>query len=77
MSFTLAEVQAQLTAYKAASIAVAEGQSYSINGRTLTRGNMTEIRNAINSFLAMESQLLRRAAGQSELSVKLAKFTRG
>lgn len=77
MSFTLAEVQAQLTAYKAASIAVAEGQSYSINGRTLTRGNMTEIRNAINSFLAMEAQLLRRAAGQSELSVKLAKFTRG
>jgi hypothetical protein len=44
---TSAEAQAQLTAWLAASTAVASGQAYSINGRSLTRANAKEIREMI------------------------------
>ncbi|MFH2074948.1 MAG: DUF6148 family protein [Pseudomonadota bacterium] len=44
---TLAQAQAQLTAWLAASTAVASGQAYSIAGRSLTRANAAEIRNQI------------------------------
>lgn len=45
---TLAQAQAQLTAWLAASTAVATGQAYSIAGRSLTRANAAEIRNQID-----------------------------
>lgn len=40
---TLAQAQAQLDAWLAASLAVAEGQSYMINGNTYTRVNAEHI----------------------------------
>lgn len=74
MAFTLVEIQAQIAAYKAASLAVAEGQGYSINGRTMTRANLTEIRNALTYWTGLESDQLRVNDGQSGISYKLAKF---
>jgi hypothetical protein len=44
---TLVQAQAQLTAWLAASTAVASGQAYSIAGRSLTRANSREIRENI------------------------------
>jgi Flp pilus assembly protein TadG len=40
---TLAQAEAQLTAWLAADSAVAGGQAYSIAGRSLTRANAKEI----------------------------------
>jgi hypothetical protein len=45
---TLAQAEAQLAAWLAASTAVASGQAYSIAGRSLTRANAAEIRNQID-----------------------------
>jgi len=44
---TLADAEAQLAAWLAASLAVAKGQAYSIGGRSLTRANAKEIRDSI------------------------------
>jgi len=41
---TLAQAQAKLDAWMAADDAVAQGQSYSLGGRSLTRANAAEIR---------------------------------
>ena len=43
MSYTLAEAQEMLDAYKAAELAVLKGQSYTIKDRTLTRANHASI----------------------------------
>lgn len=37
-----------LSEFKAAMLAVATGQSYAINGRTLTRANLAEIQKTID-----------------------------
>ena len=44
---TLAQAEAQLTTWLAASTAVASGQSYSIGDRSLTRANAKEINDMI------------------------------
>lgn len=44
---TLAQAEAKLDTYMAAADAVATGQSYDINGVSMTRANLTEIHNAI------------------------------
>ena len=44
---TLAQAEARLTAWLEADAAVSSNQSYSINGRTLTRANAKEIRDNI------------------------------
>lgn len=44
---TLAQAEAQLALWLAASQAVAASQSYSIEGRSLTRANAAEIRQQI------------------------------
>ena len=36
-----------LTAYKRAALAIATGQSYEINGRSLTRANLKDVRSMI------------------------------
>lgn len=56
---TLAQASAQLTAWIAASTAVAEGQSYSIAGRSLTRANSREIRENIEYWDAKVQVLTR------------------
>jgi len=47
MAITLAQAQAQLDAWLAASLAVATSQSYRIGTRTLTRADAGEIRRNI------------------------------
>ena len=41
--YTLAEAQQRLEAWKAAELALATGQSYSIAGRSLTRVNLADV----------------------------------
>lgn len=47
MALTLTSAQTALDAWIAADLAVAKGQSYSMNGRTLTLANAKEIREQI------------------------------
>lgn len=47
MALTLTQAQTALDAWIAADLAVAKGQSYSMNGRTLTLANAKEIREQI------------------------------
>ena len=47
MALTLSQAQAALDAWIAADLAVAKGQSYSMNGRSLTLANTREIREQI------------------------------
>ena len=47
MSITLTQAQTALDAWIAADLAVAKGQSYSMNGRSLTLANTREIREQI------------------------------
>ncbi len=54
---TLAQAQAKLTLWMAADDAVANGQSYSIAGRTLTRANSAEIMKNINYWNGMVKEL--------------------
>ena len=44
MALTLIQAQTALDAWIAADLAVAKGQSYSMNGRSLTLANTREIR---------------------------------
>lgn len=62
---TLAQAQAQLDAYLAASTAVATGQSYEIAGRKLTRANLAEVNAAIKHWNAEVIALSRAAEGRS------------
>ena len=47
MSITTTTAQTALDAWVAADLAVAKGQSYSMNGRSLTMANVKEIREQI------------------------------
>jgi len=47
MALTLTQAQTALDAWIAADLAVAKGQSYSMNGRTLTLSNVKEVREQI------------------------------
>ncbi|MBL0318149.1 MAG: hypothetical protein IPP74_02420 [Alphaproteobacteria bacterium] len=47
MAVTLTHAKAALDAWLAADLAVAKGQSYSMNGRSLTLANSREIREQI------------------------------
>lgn len=47
MALTLSQAQTALDAWIAADLAVAKGQSYSMNGRSLTLANTREIREQI------------------------------
>jgi hypothetical protein len=47
MALTLQQAQSALDAWIAADLAVAKGQSYSMNGRSLTLANTRDIREQI------------------------------
>lgn len=74
MAITLSQASAQVSAWEAASLAVAGGQSYSINGRSLTRTNASEIREMLDYWLQMEIKLKRAANNESRVGVSIAKF---
>jgi len=64
-AISLIQAQDQLTAWLAASTAVASGQSYSIAGRTLSRVNATEIRQQVEFWESKVNQLRRLQSGRS------------
>ena len=71
---TLSQATAQVAAWEAASTAVAGGQSYSINGRTLTRTDAAEIREMLNYWIQMETRLTRGANNEPRTSISVANF---
>jgi hypothetical protein len=64
---TLAQAQAQLDAWLAASTAVSQGQSYSVAGRSLTRVNAGEINDQIKFW---NSWVIRLASGVGGIRVR-------
>jgi len=60
---TLAQAQAQLSAYLAAEAAVLDNQSYSIAGRSLTRANFADIQRGIEMWNQRVQSLTRAASG--------------
>lgn len=48
---------------------VQAGQSYSIDGKTVTRANLSEIRNAIKYWEAKVTQLKRKSKGKGRTRV--------
>lgn len=56
---TLAQAEAQLTTWLAASTAVASGQAYTMGERSLTRANASEIRKAIEFWDGKVQELSR------------------
>ncbi len=61
---TLAQAQAQLDTWLAASTAVSGAQSYEISDRKLTRADAREIRENIDYWQSKVSQLSTQAAGR-------------
>lgn len=58
---TLEQLKAKLAKYEEAEEAIIDGaQSYNINGRSLTRANLPEIRNAIAE---LEARIERKESG--------------
>lgn len=75
MAITLTAAQTQLDTWIAASTAVASaGQSYTINGRTLTRANAREIQQMIEYWSAKVSELEAKAAGRRRAAVFRPRF---
>ena len=74
MPVSLAQATAALTAWTAADIAVATGQSYTIGSRTLTRADADTITAKINYWSGVEAGLQRHAAGKPRTSFSQAKF---
>jgi hypothetical protein len=60
----LAEAEAALAAWEAALIAASRGQSYSIEGRSLTRADVGEIRRTIDWLENRIARLRRTATGR-------------
>lgn len=74
MAISLARATSQLNLWLDADASVATGQSYTINGRVLTRANATEITNKIQYWSKVEASLQRIANGESGINVSLARF---
>lgn len=55
--YTLSEAQEELAVWKAAKRAAATGQSYAIEGRSLTRQNLSEINAQIDFFAEVADAL--------------------
>ena len=72
MSITLTQAQTALSAWVAADLAVAKGQSYSMNGRSLTLANVREIREQIQYWerrvMALSSQKPSQPAALADFS---------
>lgn len=69
---TLAEAQAQVAAYEAASLALASSQAYSIGGRSLTRADLPSILRGLTYWRRVVQGLTAQAAGARHGGVKVA-----
>lgn len=72
VGITLAQAQAQLDAWLAASLATATGQSYEIAGRRLTRANAAEITRNIDTWNARVVTLSNQASGRGRARTVVA-----
>lgn len=61
---TLAQAETQLTAWLAASAAVASGQEYSIAGRTLKRADAAAVQKQVDYWNQQVQTLSARASGR-------------
>ena len=71
---TLATAQARLDLYLAAETSVLASQSYTIDGRSLTRANIKEIQAGIDTWNQRVQQLSRRAGGRASAIVPRPNF---
>lgn len=76
MPITEQQASDQLQLWISADAAVASGQSYTINGRTLSRANADEITDKIQYWSKVEASLQRINSGQPAIGVSLARFTK-
>ena len=72
---TLAEAQAELAEWLAASKQVARSQSYSFAGRTLTRADAAEIRTQIQYWSGQVSLLQSEVSGVAQPRVSYARWS--
>lgn len=68
---TLLQAQEQLQAYLDASLKIANGQSYSIGGRSLTRADLPDVNASIDKWEAKVRELSRGNGGIRVRSVKV------
>lgn len=68
MTITLSQAQAALDRWIAADAAVAKGQSYSMNGRSITLANSKEIREQIQYWERRLIALSNQSASQATLA---------
>jgi hypothetical protein len=68
---TLSEAQTQLSQWEAASAALATGSSYSIGGRSLTRAQWPEVRDAMTFWRREVSALSAVASGARDGRIKV------
>lgn len=77
-TLTLSDAQAQVSAWTAASLALANGQTFSMNGRTLSRTDAAEVRKMLEYWTRIEATLEARQQGtardRSRMNPGLAKF---
>jgi len=66
MIFTLAEITEQITSFKKALIAVSNSQEYRIDGKTMTRADLPEIRNTLE-WLDLERSKINSSSGCSTI----------
>ncbi len=71
MSITLQIAKDALTAWIKADLSVANGQSYSMNGRTLTLANIREIREQVHYW---ERRVAAFLSSKQSSSISLASF---
>ena len=67
-TLNLGTVRANLQAWIAADLALASGQSFSMNGRTLTRSDAAQVRGQINYWSRVEAELEQRALSSGRRS---------
>ena len=61
----LERARIRLNAYYDAELKVLEGQSYQLNGKTLTRANLSEIRSAIKELENLVAKLQAQTSGKA------------
>jgi len=73
-TITLEIAQAQLSAWLDASMTVASGKEFWMNGQRLILEDIDKINNQINYWQRIETQFMRKAAGRPGLGISLARF---
>lgn len=71
----LATAQTKLDLWLAAEAAVATGQAYSIEGRSLTRANLEQIAQRIQYWQRVVDTLTAQASGAGSPGIRFARWT--